>query len=85
MKNKSLKTNGLGYEDPTAFNAIVNADKIDDEKINEVLEKIFDVCKEHGVFIYGDLMFVERFTNKKARKKLYYKSYIFKREEKKNG
>lgn len=85
MRSKSLKTNGLGYEDPTAFNAIVNADKIDDEKINEVLEKIFDVCKEHGVFIYGDLMFVERFTNKKARKKLYYKSYIFKREENKHG
>lgn len=84
MKSKSLKTNGLGYEDPTAFNAIVNADKIDEEKINEVLEKIFDVCKEQGVFIYGDLMFVERFTNRKAKKKLYYKSYIFKREEKKN-
>ena len=38
MKKRSLQTNASGYSDPTAYQAIIEADKLDQEIINDVLE-----------------------------------------------
>lgn len=73
---KSLKTNASGYSDPTAFNAICEADRLDKELINDVLEDIFKVCKDYGVFIYGDIKFVERNSKRKGSRRLYYNEYL---------
>lgn len=79
MGNKSLKRNASGYSDPTAYEAILKVDKINNEKISNILEDIFEVCKEHGVYIYGSVSFVDRYTGNKAKRYLYYKS--FKKED----
>lgn len=76
MKKGSLQTNAHGYSDPTAYQAIVEADKLDQEVINDVLEDIFKVCKDYGVFIYGDIAFVDRKTRRKARRHLYYNEFF---------
>lgn len=76
MKHRSLKTNASGYSDPTAYNAIVKADRLDQEKVNRVLEDIFKTCKEHGVFIYGDIAFIDRKSRQKARRHLYYNEFL---------
>lgn len=76
MKKKSLRTNASGYSDPTAYEAIVIADRLDQDRVNNVLEDIFKVCKEHGVFIYGDIAFVDRKTRNKARRHLYYNEFL---------
>lgn len=76
MQKKSLKTNAFGYSDPTAYNAIVEADKLTQDKISIVLEDIFKVCKNHGVFIYGDIAFVDRKTRQKGRRHLYYDEFL---------
>ena len=76
MKKRSLQTNAYGYADPTAYQAIVEADKLDQEVINDVLEDIFKVCKDYGVFMYGDIAFVDRKTRRKARRHLYYNEFL---------
>lgn len=76
MKHRSLKTNASGYSDPTAFEAVVSADKMTHEEINTILEDIFDICKKHGVFIYGDICLVNRKTKRKGKKKLYYSEFL---------
>lgn len=76
MKERGLNTNAYGYSDPTAYQAIVEADKIDQEVINDVLEDIFKVCKDYGVFIYGNIAFVDRNTRRKARRQLYYNEFL---------
>lgn len=75
-KRNGVKTNASGYSDPTAYNAILDADKLDQELINDVLEDIFKVCKDYGVFIYGDIAFVDRKTRSKARRHLYYNEFL---------
>ena len=54
-KKNDLLTNASGYSDPTAYQATVNVCKINDEKIHNILSDIFKVCKEHNVYIYGDI------------------------------
>lgn len=76
MKKKSLRTNASGYSDPTAYEAIIKVDRLDQDRVNNVLEDIFKVCKEHGVFIYGDIAFVDRKTRNKARRHLYYNEFL---------
>ena len=75
-KRNGIKTNASGYSDPTAYNAIIEADKLDQEIINNILEDIFKVCKENGVFIYGDIAFVYRKTRRKVRGHLYYNEFL---------
>lgn len=75
-RRNGVKTNASGYSDPTAYNAILDADKLDQELINDVLEDIFKVCKDYGVFIYGDIAFVDRKTRSKARRHLYYNEFL---------
>lgn len=75
-KRNGVKTNASGYSDPTAYNAILDADKLDQGLINDVLEDIFKVCKDYGVFIYGDIAFVDRKTRSKARRHLYYNEFL---------
>ena len=36
-KRNGIKTNASGYSDPTAYEAIIEADKLDQEVINDVL------------------------------------------------
>ena len=76
MKKRGLQTNASGYSDPTAYQAIVEADKLDQEVIDNVLENIFKVCKDYGVFIYGNIAFVDRKTRRKARRHLYYNEFL---------
>ena len=76
MKKRGLQTNASGYSDLTAYKAIIEADKLDQEIINDVLENIFKVCKDYGVFIYGDIAFVDRKTRRKARRHLYYNEFL---------
>ena len=84
IESRSLRTNASGYPDPTAYQAIVEADKIDPEVINDVLEDIFKICKDYGVFIYGDIAFVDRKTRRKARRHLYYNEFLDWRNNKKD-
>ena len=76
MKHRSLKTNASGYSDPTAYNAVTRADRMPKEKVDAVLEDIYKVCKQHGVYIYGDIAFVDRESKVKGRKHLYYREYL---------
>lgn len=76
MKKRSLQTNASGYSDPTAYKAIVEADKLDQNRVNDVLEDIFKTCKKHGVFIYGDIAFIDRKSRQKARRHLYYNEFL---------
>lgn len=73
---RGLQTNASGYSDPTAYSAIVSADRLDKEKVDEVLEDIFKTCKKHGVFIYGDIAFVDRKSRRKSRRHLYYSEFL---------
>ena len=75
-KRRGLKTNASGYPDPTAYEAILEADKLDQDRVNNVMEDIFKTCKNHGVFIYGDIAFVDRKTRSKARRHLYYNEFL---------
>ena len=74
--SKSLRTNAYGYSDPTAYDAITKADRLDKEIVDDVLEDIFKVCKDYGVFIYGDIAFVDRKTRRKSRRHLYYNEFL---------
>lgn len=76
MKGRGLNTNAYGYSDPTAYQAIISADRLDNDKVDKVLEDIFKICKEHGVFIYGDIAFVDRKSRCKSRRHLYYNDFI---------
>ena len=76
MKKRGLQTNASGYSDLTAYQAIVEADKLDQGVIDNVLEDIFKICKGYGVFIYGDIAFVDRKTRRKARRHLYYNEFL---------
>lgn len=76
MKRRGLNTNASGYSDPTAYEAIIRADRLDQNRVNNVLEDIFKVCKAHSVFIYGDIAFVDRITRNKARRHLYYNEFL---------
>ena len=76
MKKRSLQTNMSGYSDPTAYDTIIKADRLDKEIVDDVLEDIFKVCKDYGVFIYGDIAFVDRKTRRKSRRHLYYNEFL---------
>lgn len=73
---KNLKNNASGYSDPTAYSAILEADRLTQDKISSVLEDIFKICKKHGVFIYGDIAFVDRQSRRKGRRHLYYNEFL---------
>jgi hypothetical protein len=75
MSNRSLKTNFSGYNDPTAYEAIIHADLIEDEKVRSLFKDIFEVCKRHGVYINGNITIEERNSGKKAKRVLRYRNY----------
>lgn len=47
MANNDLQKNASGYYDPTAYEAIKNAD-VDDERFHKLLNTIFAICELSG-------------------------------------
>lgn len=74
MNDKDLYRNGSGYNDPTAFRAIANAELKDRTKIMKRLSilkhKIYKLCLLNGFYIDGLVSFVDTSTNKKYDKYL---------------
>ena len=63
----SLRCNGLGYSDPTAYAAIKNADKVpneDEQRFQKVLYTIFNVCDLADFRIEGRVVLVDKKTGK---------------------
>jgi len=63
MNDKDLRKNGEGYSDPTAYEAIKNADK-EDEKFNKLLHTIFYLCELAGFQIQGRIVLLDKRTGK---------------------
>lgn len=63
MNDRELKRNGSGYTDPTAYNAIKNADK-ESERFYKLLYMIFDICELSGFSIEGRITLKDNKTGK---------------------
>ena len=59
--DKELRKNASGYSDPTAYEAIKNADKA---KLDNLLHVIFYICKLAGFRVEGRIVLVEEKTGK---------------------
>ncbi len=77
MKSDNLRKNGSGYYDPTAYQAIMNADRDDenidrddenidrdDENFHKLLFTIFNLCELSGFRIEGRIVLVDKETGK---------------------
>lgn len=47
-KNNDIRKNGSGYYDPTAYRAIVNCEGDSHERMQELLQLIFDMSESAG-------------------------------------
>ena len=63
VKNDLKKKNAEGYPDPTAYEAIKNADE-DRERFQKVLGCILRVCEISGFEIDGRITLVDKRTGK---------------------
>lgn len=62
--NNDLRKNGSGYYDPTAYKAIKNVDKDEDERFHTLLETLFYIIDLAGFEVEGRIIL----RNKKSRK-----------------
>lgn len=63
MNDRDLRLNASGYPDPTAYQAIKNIDR-KDENFHKVLHTIFNVCEHYGFRIEGRIVLVDKATGK---------------------
>lgn len=63
MAINDIKKNGEGYFDPTAYEAIRNADK-DDERFHKLLDTIFTLCELSDFHIEERIVIKDKRTGK---------------------
>lgn len=63
MNDRDLRRNAEGYSDPTAYRAIKNTDR-EDENFHELLHTIFNICELYGFRIEGRIVLVNEVTGK---------------------
>lgn len=67
-KDNDLKRNASGCIDTTAYNAIRIADgDVEQQRFNEMLYTIFDICDNYGYKVEGRIVFVDKQTGKVLR------------------
>jgi hypothetical protein len=62
-EDAELRKNASGYSDPTAYQAIKNIDR-EDENFHKLLHTIFNICDLAGFRIEGRIVFVDEVTGK---------------------
>ena len=63
MNDREFRKNSEGYYDPTAYQAIKNIDR-DDENFHKLLCTIFKLCELSGFKIEGRIVLVDKVTGK---------------------
>ena len=66
MNDRDLWLNASGYPDPTAYQAIKNIDR-EDENFHKLLHTIFNICELSGFRIEGRIVLVDEVTGKVYR------------------
>ena len=66
MNDRDLMRNGSGCLDPTAYEAIKNIER-EDENFHKLLHMIFDICELSGFRIEGRIVLVDEATGKVYR------------------
>lgn len=63
MNDRDLRRNASGCPDPTAYQAIKNIDR-EDENFHKLLHTIFNICELSGFRIEGRIVLVDEVTGK---------------------
>lgn len=63
MNDRELRKNASGCSDPTAYQAIKNIDR-EDENFHKLLHTIFNICELSGFRIEGRIVLVDEVTGK---------------------
>ena len=63
MNDRDLRRNASGCVDPTAYQAIKNLDREDDD-FHKLLRTIFNICELSGFQIEGRIVLVDKVTGK---------------------
>ena len=63
MNDRDLRRNASGCVDPTAYQAIKNLDREDDD-VHKLLRTIFNICELSGFQIEGRIVLVDKVTGK---------------------
>lgn len=63
MNDRDLRKNASGCSDPTAYRAIKNIDR-EDENFHKLLHTIFNICELSGFRIEGRIVLVDEITGK---------------------
>jgi len=63
MNDRDLMRNGSGCLDPTAYEAIKNIER-EDENFHKLLHMIFDICELSGFRIEGRIVLVDKTSGK---------------------
>jgi len=63
MKGDNLRKNASGYSDPTAYQAIMNADA-DSARCNKLIYMIKDMCDLAGFKVDGRITLIDQETGK---------------------
>lgn len=61
MDGRDLRRNASGYTDPTAYEAIMNAD---DARFHRLLDTIFNICELSGFHLEGRVVLRDKRTGK---------------------
>lgn len=64
MSDRELKRNGSGYSDPTAYEAIMKADKAEEDRFHKLLDTIFNICELSGFHIEGRIVIKDKETGR---------------------
>lgn len=63
MNDRDLRKNASGCSDPTAYRAIKNIDR-EDENFHKLLYTIFNICELSGFRIEGRIVLVDEVNGK---------------------
>lgn len=63
MNDRDLRRNASGCPDPTAYQAIKNIDR-EDENFHKLLHTIFNICELSGFRIEGRIVLVDEVSGK---------------------
>ena len=63
MNDRDLRLNASGCSDPTAYQAIKNIDR-EDENFHKLLHTIFNICELSGFRIEGRIVLVDEKSGK---------------------
>ena len=66
VNERELRTNGYGYPDPTAYQAIKNIDN-EEERFHKLLYMIFDLCDLSDFKLEGRIVLVDKVTGRTWR------------------